>query len=584
MPEQTMTTGSSLASMYIMTHRQRLEQSLQMAQFELQSKQARLQYLQGYEKNLTDYIEKVNSGSTMDDKTYDRWMNAVKLEADTRAKANDDRARIDEKVEASYLVPQGATGSINMQARDAALNLTTGKLPTSQIKAVTGYTPGTPGAMSAGIALYQQMQNEAAANGTITQFNAQKTAIANEISNTFGLQQLGGTAVLQNPKAWETAKANEKDRQMKEYGAPQLTQTQIADVYKASGRSKTGERLDAQGNVIPASVTTTTTTGTPAGKTQNQQEIEAMFMQRLKETQEERLKLEKEIAQGTSAEALYDRQREIYDAKYGNTREKRRTDKQYDKMFKDADPTQMFYLESMIASKDLPSVYGLNKDKASNEQKAAESLMNTIINNKGTGKPLDVAALAGQLAEGDTEAQKRIIGMAFKGVQSYVAATQPQQEVKDKQNAKKIADEYGQVAGEIRADVEVKKEKLANMDDPTQPSDTGSQVTPTMDLFTERTTVETPVIPRGKQETTPPEQLDTLTGGTEEIPPTIQTFETNYGFTVTATRDPQSGKVIKYEYKPKSGTRGNPMTFTPGEAGWEDAVKEWDELSGALPE
>lgn len=452
MAETTM--GQTLLSTYFQTHRQRLEQSMQMAQLEQQTNLQRLQYLQAQEKNLMDYIQKMGMAGGMSGDAFSKYITAVNIDKDVTSKLNDDRANVVNAVNQAYMVPAGATGSINGAAKSGALNLSSG-VPKSQIASVTGYTPGTPGAMAAAIDLYQKMQSEAAANNATQKFNTQKSAIAQEIASVFDVTGLGGAAVIQSPQAFEKARELEITRRQKEEARPALSSTQVESVYKAAGVNK-------DGTPITPTATATSADGTPV-------DMQELFMNRLAGIQQEQMRLENELAQGMNAQAIHERGVEIYKDKYTKTREKNKTDKDYRKMMANLSNDEIYYLESSTAadqSRYNPFTSTTTPKEGSVEAKA-KTLMETMVANLGSGKPLDVIGLASQL-EDDPQKQRLVLGLAMRGVSSHAETVKPTVKIQEQKDDELALETITNEKAAVDAKVDATQQKVDKAKDETE--------------------------------------------------------------------------------------------------------------------
>ena len=495
--------GQTLLSTYFQTHRQRLEQSIQMAQLEQQTNMQRLQYLQAQEKNLMDYIQKMGMAGGMSGDAFSKYITAVNIDKDVTSKLNDDRANVVNAVNQAYMVPAGATGSINGAAKSGALNLSSG-VPKSQIASVTGYTPGTPGAMAAAIDLYQKMQSEAAANNATQKFNTQKSAIAQEIASVFGVTGLGGAAVIQSPQAFEKARELEITRRQKEEARPALSSTQVESVYKAAGVNK-------DGTPITPTATATSADGTSV-------DMQELFMNRLAGIQQEQMRLENELAMGMNAQAIHDRGVQIYKDKYTRTREKNKTDKDYSKMMAGLSNDEIYYLESATAadqSRYNPFTSTSTPKEGSVEAKA-KTLMETMVANLGSGKPIDVIGLAGQLDD-DPQKQRLILGLAMRGVSSHAETVRPTVKIQEQKDDELALETIQEEKAVVDAKVDATQQKVDKAKDETEK------------LMEERIAVSEPTIqPEGKVE-----DNGIVSGIVEGIPPQVmQDVQTNAEYRV----------------------------------------------------
>jgi len=216
------TYGALFMDTYLKSHRQRMQTSLALAQQELRTDQALLEYYAKKEKEYLEYIEGVGTAGTsrgssrsIADKRFERKKAALQLAHQVRSDRADQSLKIEKFVEDEFSVP--LTANINQQARLAALQLGAdiAKVKTA-IRGTTGVRPGTNEARAAAIALYNEMQSQANIQGFGSIFTSKNRVIRQEIANHFGVPDM--EAGLLDPTNLQDEKEKRKQRLKDELG------------------------------------------------------------------------------------------------------------------------------------------------------------------------------------------------------------------------------------------------------------------------------------------------------------------------------------------------------------------------------
>ena len=418
------TYGELFQDTYLTSHRQKMQLAIQLAQQELQTQQAMLQYYQKKEKQYLDYIEEVGtagagrSGGRVTDKQFERQLAALKLKQSVKQDADKRELQIIKFVEDEYSVPVGATGSINQQARQAALNLSASMSnANTAIRGTTGFKPGTTQALAAALTFYSEMKAQANLAGRGTQFQANDAAIRSSIANHFGVQGMNGEALMLAPQGFQTMKDNRAAALKSQIGGQSLSNAELRDIEAKAGLQP--GTISTSGGIKPS---------------QTAQEQEDFLASRLKEVQTKMTKLEDEIGQRSNAEDLMKRARQIYTSEFASNARRSKGAAAQKKM-RNVTPEQMFYIDALQSVASDPrdvSVYidgMITEDDSPIERKAFE-LMNAIINNKGSGKAINVAKLAAEL---DPKNAELITGLAIKGFLAHEKRDDPIKKLAEEQ-------------------------------------------------------------------------------------------------------------------------------------------------------
>jgi ribosomal protein L23 len=395
-----------------------MQLAIQLAQQELQTQQAMLAYYQKKEKEYLEYIEEVGtagagrSGGRVTDKQFERQLAALKLKQSVIQDAEKRELQIIKFVEEEYTVPVGSVGSINNQARQAALNLSTSMTNTNAaIKGTTGFKKGTPGAMAAAITFYGEMEAQANLAGRGTQFNANKTAIKQAIISHFGVggfsHQGKSASDMLSGTGFEDMKQARVQALKVSTGGQALSNKELRDIEQKAG-------------LQPG----TLQQGTTQQTSQTAQEQEDFLASRLKEVQSKMSTLEDQILQRSNAEDLMKRARQIYSKEFVMNKTRKKGKRAKDAL-RNVTPEQMFYIDSLQSVAGNPidvSIFVPSEDNKDTVEAKAYQLMNAIIKNKGSGKSINVAKLA---AEMDPKKAELITGLAIKGFLEYEKRDDP---------------------------------------------------------------------------------------------------------------------------------------------------------------
>ena len=455
------TYGQLFMDTYLKTHRQRMQTSLSLAQQELATQQALLTYYAKKEKEYLEYIEGVGTagtgrgsgGKSITDKRFERQKAALQLKHQVKSDASKRELSVEKFVEDEFSVPVGATGSINQQARQAALNLATSMSnANTAIRGTTGFKPGTNEALASALTFYSEMKAQAALAGRSTQFDANDTAIKNAIANHFGVVGMNGVALMSAPQGFQQMKEDRKADLKRKMAADTLSDAEIAGLLRMAG-------------IKPATTTTAPVAG--KGPSATAQEQEDIMASRLEVIQRNMTDLEQKIQEGSQAENMLERAREIYRGQYtqaGPFSKRSRGEAAKRKMLSAMTPEQRFIFDSLTVAKSTtmnPYFYvedaaGMSADSL--EAKAHE-LYKAIIANADSGKPIDIASMAAKMSTENQSADK-IAGLALKAVLTHAKENDPLTETKAKQDEETTVSAIDQAQQEIKDQVEVQQEQL----------------------------------------------------------------------------------------------------------------------------
>ena len=454
------TYGQLFMDTYLKTHRQRMQTSLSLAQQELQTQQALLAYYGKKEKEYLEFIEGVGTagtgrgsgGKSITDKRFERQKAALQLKHQVKSDASKRELSVEKFVEDEFSVPVGATGSINQQARQAALNLATSMSnANTAIRGTTGFKPGTNEALASALTFYSEMKSQAALAGRSTQFDANDRAIKNAIANHFGVTGMNGVALMSAPQGFQKLKDDRKTDLKAKMAADTLSDAEIAGLLRMAG-------------IKP----TTTTTAPVAGKgpSATAQQQEDIMAQRLETIQRNMSDLERKIQEGSQAENMLERAREIYRGQYtqaGPFSKRAKGEKAKRKMLSEMTPEQRFVYDSLTVAKTTtmnPYFYVEGSDRGGDSLEAkAHELYKAIIANANSGKPIDLAGMAAKMATENQSADK-IAGLALKAVLTHAKENDPLTETKAKQDEETTIAAIDQAQEEIKDQVEVQQEQL----------------------------------------------------------------------------------------------------------------------------
>ena len=435
----TPTYGSLFQDTYLKTHRQRMETSIQMAQQELASEMEMLKYYQTKEKQYLAYIEEIGTagsgGKKITDKQFDRQMAVLKLSRQVNSDSNDTQTKVESYIDKQFAPDDNA--SVAKTAREAALNLAGGMTRVESALSGINTQAGTTQALATAIQLYGQMETQAATMGLSNTFNANKVAIRNAIAKYTG--RTDAPAFIQDPAALTDMKIAEKTR-LKAASPATLTNSELKGMMNAAG-------------ITPVD-------GSTPEVSEIAKQQEQLMADRLITVQSRMGDLEDKIQQKSSAEDIMNRSREIYKNEFANSPERKQVkklQKQNKRTLADMNPDNRYVLDAYAAArtKNLdPYFFVKNDDNAQSVDAKANELMNVMINNKGSGNPLNVIQLSNQMGKDNKESQV-ILGAAIKGLLTHIKETQPQQETAKAQKVEQQTIAAEEVVDELTSDIEV---------------------------------------------------------------------------------------------------------------------------------
>ena len=452
------TYGQLFMDTYLKTHRQRMQTSLSLAQQELQTQQALLAYYGKKEKEYLEFIEGVGTagtgrgsgGKSITDKRFERQKAALQLKHQVKSDASKRELSVEKFVEEEFSVPPGAVGSINQQARQAALNLGASlSQATTAIRGTTGFRPGTSEALAAALRFNSELKSQASLTGFLPEYTANQSAIEAQIANHFGLSSQQ-KAMLVDPSKFGDAKDARKADLKAKMAADTLSDAEIAGLLRLAG-------------IKPATTTTAPVAGKgPSATAQQQEDIMAA---RLETIQRNMSDLERKIQEGSQAENMLERAREIYRGQYtqaGPFSKRSKGEEAKRKMLSEMTPEQRFVYDSLTVAKSTtmnPYFYVVGSDDGDSIEAKAHELYKAIIANAGSGKSIDLAGMAAKMATENQSADK-IAGLALKAVLTHAKENDPLTETKAKQDEETTVAAIDQAQQEIKDQVEVQQEQL----------------------------------------------------------------------------------------------------------------------------
>ena len=439
----TPTYGALFQDTYLKTHRQRMETSIQMAQQEVVSSMELLKYYQKKEKQYLDYIEEVGvlGSSKTDQKTFNRQLAVLKLKQKVKADGQDMDMKTEAYVDKQFSPDDNA--SVNKVAREAALALPGGISRVETALAGINTTAGSTQALATAVQLYGQMQTEAQNNGHGDAFDTNKPAIRRAIAKYTGRSD--AEVILKNPQALVKMKADEKAR-LKALTPETLSTTELKGIMKSAG-------------IAPEE------SGTKEVSEIAKQQ-EQLMADRLAKVQTTMTDLEDKMSQQVSAEDMMKRAREIYSNEFANSKSRRdvkKMQKQNKRALADMDPDKRYILDAYMEAKTKsvnPYFFVPSDDNGASIESKANELMNTIINNKGSGNPIDVVALSNAMGS-DNKQSQAILGAALKGVLTHAKETSPQMETEAAQQVEQQELAAEEVVEELASGIEVAEDKVA---------------------------------------------------------------------------------------------------------------------------
>ena len=452
------TYGQLFMDTYLKTHRQRMQTSLSLAQQELQTQQALLAYYGKKEKEYLEFIEGVGTagtgrgsgGKSITDKRFERQKAALQLKHQVKSDASKRELSVEKFVEEEFSVPPGAVGSINQQARQAALNLGASlSQATTAIRGTTGFRPGTSEALAAALRFNSELKSQASLTGFLDEYNSNQSAIEAQIANHFGLSS-EQKAMLVDPSKFGDAKDARKADLKAKMAADTLSDQEIAGLLRLAG-------------IKPATTTTAPVAGKgPSATAQQQEDIMAA---RLETIQRNMSDLERKIQEGSQAENMLERAREIYRGQYtqaGPFSKRSKGEKAKRKMLSEMTPEQRFVYDSLTVAKSTtmnPYFYVVGSDDGDSIEAKAHELYKAIIANANSGKSIDLAGMAAKMATENQSADK-IAGLALKAVLTHIKETDPLATTKEKQDEETTIAAIDDAQKEIKDQVEVQQEQL----------------------------------------------------------------------------------------------------------------------------
>ena len=304
-------------------------------------------------------------------------------------------------------------------------------------------TAGTTQALATAVQLYGQMETEAANNGNINAFNANKPAIRRAIAKYTGRSD--AEVILKNPQALTKMKADEKAR-LKALSTDTLSTKELKGIMTAAG-------------IAPEE------SGTKEVSEIAKQQ-EQLMADRLAKVQTTMTDLEDKMSQQLTAEDMMKRAREIYSNEFANSKSRKdvkKMQKRNQRALADMDPDKRYILDAYMEAKTKsvnPYFFVPSDDNGASIEAKANELMNTIINNKGSGNPIDVVALSNAMGS-DNKQSQAILGAALKGVLTHAKETSPQLETAAAQQVEQQELAAEEVAEELASGIEVAEDKVA---------------------------------------------------------------------------------------------------------------------------
>ena len=415
------TQGQFFATAYLRSHRQKMQQSLSMAQAEINNKMAMLEYLKEQEKMYLTYLGKIKGKKGSDGNPIQLTVEKMLIQDGQNAMSR--RVQVEKMIDQQFSTPPGATGSINKESVVVANNISRGAGPGTAVDqaaaSVTGYQKGTTQALGVAIQFYKAA--EAASSRTST---ARKKFADPSINKAFKdaiLQHFGLTGMDFNgidafdyftlPGAFEKAKEAKKKELISAYGGRQTSRKTLEE---AAG--------------IQA----------PSGATSGQLSNEDLMLQR---TQARRIQLEQELMGAMNTESMMRRGKEIYNDQYGgNLMERlgaRKLNAQVQEKLAAMPPEKQYMTRTLMEANqsniDPYRFLEMGDIKAGSDEDATAKLMQSMIVNKSASKPqsfqhfMDMSTKLTQNQDGTINQQRadKIMGLALKGLSSYDMESNP---------------------------------------------------------------------------------------------------------------------------------------------------------------
>ena len=436
-------TGMFFANAYLDSHRAKLEKSIAMAQAETQNQMALLEYYRKQEQAYLKYLAKIKGVRGFEDKEGSDLLARQKAVLSREQSIVDDKFQAAQATRKRFDVPQSQVPLINSGAIDVANALSRGAGPGSAADraiAASANTTGNEQAMASAITMYNAIKS-ADSRLASPRFSANEAAIQASLIKHFGLsgKSFGGKTAesyFTNQAGFDDLKASEV----------------------AAAERKAGARSISSADILGTAPATTTA----GGKAPVDTSYEEMMLARI---QTRAANLEDQIADATRAEAVFERGKEIYNNQYGGNlidrlgirKRNKQVQERYDRM----DPTSRYFAEALQGAnqtpRDNPFFYREDSD-LSGDKKMSADLLNMMIANKGAAKPITMDGFierAGKMAtraDGtiDVELQKKILGNALQGLNTFRQETNPAQFEAEQSRAASLAVESEKLAKQAR--------------------------------------------------------------------------------------------------------------------------------------
>ncbi len=421
------TQGQFFATAYLRSHRQKMQQSLAMAQSEIKSKMDMLDYLKEQEKMYLTYLGKIKGKKGADGNPIQLTVEKMLIQDGQNTMSR--RVQIDKMVDNQFSTPPGATGSINKESVVVANNISRGASPGSAVDqaaaSVTGYQKGTTQALGVAIQFYKAAEAASSRTSTARQKFADPSinkAFKDAILQHFGLTGMDFNGIdafdyFTLPGAYEKAKEAKKKELIGAYG----------------GRQTKRSTLEAAAGITTPSTTTSGTGPVPFSN-------EELMLQR---TQARRFQLEQELMGAMDTESMMRRGKEIYNDQYGGNLMERLGARKLNAKVQEqlaAMPPEKQYMTRTLMQANQSNIdpyrfLEMGSMKAGSDESATAKLLQAMITNKGSAKPqgfnhfMDMSTKLTQNQDGTINQQRadKIMGLALKGLSTYDMESNPAQ-------------------------------------------------------------------------------------------------------------------------------------------------------------
>ena len=277
---------------YYNTHMQRYQQATQLAMQEQQTAFAIAQLLNQQAINLDKQIKAIKDAETEDD--FNKLMKAYGLQEQVRSSRDKRRIQIYNQVDDIFDI-QRSLPTINNAGSDFANSLASAGSVANKAKryagTVGGYSRATDQAKAVGSAIYERFKADAYRAGYQTKFDANDSAIRQEIANITGISVSDIDTVEAQKQKMLTDRLNEE-------GGQNVDLTTLQTVIDEIEADIAAEQAGGQGTVDPAT---------------KQDRIDALLTQRTALSEQQRQALA--TAQRAPEETL-SRARTIYRSQY----------------------------------------------------------------------------------------------------------------------------------------------------------------------------------------------------------------------------------------------------------------------------